>query len=181
MKKLLSLIPLVVLLGAGCAKQPDLPLYTAPTSTALPPVAATSTTNGAQSVKIYMIAMGDGTITSSTIGCGDTVVAVDRSIPATTTPLTAALNELLAQHQQYYGESGLYNALYQSNLHVDSVAIVNGVATVKLSGATVLGGECDDPRAVEQLTRTVLQFNTVTKAAIFINGKTLGETFSERG
>lgn len=180
MKKLFSFLPLIVLLGAGCTNQPDLPLYRAPTSTTLPPV-ATTTNAGTQTVKMYMIAMGDGSLASSTIGCGDTVVAVDRSIPATTTPLTAALNELLAQHQQNYGESGLYNALYQSHLRIDSVAVVNGVATVKLSGTTMLGGECDDPRAIEQLTRTVLQFNTVTKAAIFINGKTLEETFSERG
>ena len=49
-------------------------------------------------------------------------------------PLTAALNELFNLKTQTLGESGLYNALYQSDVRIDRVAIVNGRAEVALSG-----------------------------------------------
>jgi spore germination protein GerM len=75
----------------------------------------------------------------------------------------------------------LYNALYQSDLQVESVSIVDGIATINLTGRLLMGGECDNPRIQAQLEQTVLQFPTVTKAEIFINGKTLADALSLKG
>jgi hypothetical protein len=92
--------------------------------------------------------------------------------------LRAALVALLSVKDQTYGQSGLYNALYQSNLQVDSLSIDGSKASVYLSGSLVMGGECDNPRVQAQLEQTVRQFPTVTKAAIFVNGRPLADVLS---
>ena len=128
---------------------------------------------GTQRVNIYMIGLEGGSV-----GCGDQVVAVRRDIPKTPAPLTAALNLLLAQKSQYYGESGLYNALYQSNLRIASISR-NGTAwTIRLTGSLLLGGVCDGPRVKAQLEQTALQFSTVKSVRYYVNGKTLESLLS---
>ena len=80
-----------------------------------------------------------------------------------------------------YGESGLYNALYQSDLQVESISLENGKAEIYLTGTMMLGGECDNPRVEAQLKQTALQFSTVQEVSIYINGKLLSEVLSLRG
>lgn len=131
-------------------------------------------------IKIYLTAIDDNGKSGEMIGCGDSVVPVVRSIASTTAPLSAALSELLNLKGQYYGQSGLYNALYQSNLKLDKATVQNGTAIINLSGNLLLGGVCDDPRVEAQLTQTVLQFSTVKSADIYINNKPLKEVLSEK-
>lgn len=141
------------------------------------PVAPEATV-GPQVVKIFFIALEDNGKSGMAVGCGDSVVPVEVQIEPTQGVLRAGLEALLQYKKQYYGESGLYNALYQSDLQVDQVRIVNGEAQVNLVGQMQLGGECDDPRFGAQIEQTVLQFNTVQSAAITINGKPLKEVLS---
>ncbi len=126
-----------------------------------------------QRVNIYMIGLESGSV-----GCGDEVVAVRRDIQKTQAPLTAALTLLLAQKSQYYGESGLYNALYQSNMRIGSISR-NGTAwTIRLTGSLVLGGTCDAPRVKAQLEQTALQFSTVKSVRYYVNGQPLESLLS---
>jgi LysM repeat protein len=118
-----------------------------------------------ESVQVYLIALGDGTI-----GCGDGVVPVRRNIEPTRAPLTTAIQELLSIKQRMYGQSGLYDALYQSNLRIDSIDLNQGVASIRLSGELRLNGDCDQARVKAQLQQTALQFEAVYKVEIFING-----------
>ena len=135
-----------------------------------------------QMVKIYMIAVDDNGQSGTLVGCGDSVVPVVVQIPATQGVLRAALEKLVSIKDQYYGQSGLYNALYQSDLKVESVSIDgNGKASVYLTGKLQMGGECDTPRVEAQLKQTVLQFQTVADVVIFINGKPLAEVLSLKG
>lgn len=143
-----------------------------PTFTPVPPSANTT------QVKIFLIAIGDNGVSGPMIGCGDSAIAVTRVVPETRAPLTAALNQLLSLHDKFLGQSGLYNALYQSNLQLQSVTLVSGVATINLTGSLSLGGECDNPRVEAQLADTALQFSTVRTANIFLNGKPLKEVLS---
>lgn len=131
-------------------------------------------------VKLYLIAIDDQGKSGEKIGCGDSAVSVTRTVETTTKPLTAAYQELLSLKDQYYGQSGLYNALYQSDLKLDSATVVDGIATVHLSGKMQLGGVCDNPRVEAQLKNTILQFPTVKKAVVFINGKLLEQVLSEK-
>jgi len=135
-------------------------------------------TPAAQFVLVYLIALEDDGQSGIPVGCGDSAVPVQVEIQPTQAVLKAALEELLSIKSQYYGESGLYNALYQADLSVDSVNISGGKGTVYLTGSLNLGGVCDNPRLQAQLEQTVLQFPTVTEADIFINGKSLADAIS---
>lgn len=136
---------------------------------------------GTTRVKIALIAVGDEGKSGSQIGCGDSIVLVNQDVPKTQAVLKAALEKLFALKSQYFGESGLYNALYQSNIRVEHVAIANGKAAINLSGQLQLGGVCDNPRVEEQIRHTALQFPTVTSVAVFLNGKSLESQLSEKG
>ena len=149
----------------------------APTATVVPP----GTPTGPQYVQIYLIAIGDNGQSGPAVGCGDSAVAVQVEITPTLGVLRAAMESLLSIKDQNYGQSGLYNALYQSDLKVDSVKIENGKATVNLTGTLQLGGECDNPRVQAQLEQTVRQFPTITDVAIFINGQPLADVLSLKG
>ncbi len=135
----------------------------------------------AHTVQVFLIAVGDNGQTGSQVGCGDSAVPVQVQTPPTSQVLQAALTSLLSIKEQFYGQSGLYNALYQSDLRVESITIVAGKASVYLTGTLLMGGECDTPRVRAQLELTILQFPTVSEADIFINGKPLADVLSLKG
>lgn len=131
-----------------------------------------------QILKIFLVAIDDNGASGPVIGCGDSLVAVDVQVPQTVAVLRASLNALLAIKSSTYGQSGLYNALYQSNLDIENLFIKDGVAYIYLKGELVQGGTCDSPRIEEQLKATALQFSTVQDVKIFINDKPLDEVLS---
>jgi hypothetical protein len=143
-------------------------------SSAKPTATAQSNTT---EVMIFLVALEDNGKVGEKVGCGDSVVGVKQTVD-TTSPLKSAFEKLLAIKTQYYGQSGLYNSLYQSNLTVDSAVITNQKATIKLSGQVQLGGECDDPRFIEQLKQTALQFSSVKEVEIFINNKPIDQVIN---
>lgn len=128
-------------------------------------------------VQVPLIAMS----TNGPLGCGDTVVMVTRNVSATIAPLTAAVQQLLSIHDRFYGQSGLYDPLYNTNLAVQSVTINNGLATIKLTGKLSLGGECDDPRVAAQFDALGHQFSSVQKVQVFINGTPLENLLGGKG
>ena len=136
-------------------------------------------------VNIYLVAIEDNGKSGKLIGCGDSLVGAQVKYGLARGADTAkdTLTKLFAVKDQYYGESGLYNALYQSDLKVDSLTVdANKKATLKLSGAMMLGGVCDNPRFEEQIRATVLQFKDLyTDIEIFVNDKPLKELLSGQG
>jgi hypothetical protein len=124
---------------------------------------------------IYLIAIGDDGQSGKEIECDDSVVPVEVPIGPTIAPLRAALSKLLSIKAREYGESGLYNALYRSDLTLEDVGIFNREAVIRLSGTLTLGGVCDEPRVRAQLEETALQYPTVDSVSIFINGVPLGQ------
>jgi len=138
--------------------------------------AAASTTQPTMAVDLYYIALNDAGANGDAIGCGDSVIPIEKTINYTATPLSAALGLLLSDHSRWYEnnkKSGLSNALAASSLSVQSVNIQSDIAIINLKGKYVSGGECDDPRIVAQIEKTVMQFPNVTSAQIFINGRLL--------
>lgn len=131
-----------------------------------------------EQAQIYLVALGDAGRSGMAIGCNDSLVPVTVNIEPTIIPLDAALEELLAVDSRTYGQSGLYNALYRSDLIVDGVVIENGEALIELSGEIITGGFCDEPRIEQQLWQTALQYETVDSVTIYVNGKPLNEIFS---
>ena len=151
---------------------------TAPTSTvAAPP---TSTTAAERNVKIVLIALEDNGQSGMLVGCGDSAIPINVTIPRTQAVLRAALEKLFSAKQQFYGESGYYNALYQSDLQVEKVTIEQRKATIHLTGTIMLGGTCDAPRVEAQIEQTALQFSTVSDVAVFVNDVPLEDVLSTR-
>jgi spore germination protein GerM/predicted small lipoprotein YifL len=129
---------------------------------------------GAQGAQIYLIALEDDGASGEPVGCGDSLVPVEVQLGSTPTPLEDAMKALLAVKDEFYGQSGLYNALHMSELRFEQAIIYDdGTAVIDLSGAVEFGGECDLPRFKAQLEATATQFDTVDRAAIFINGQPL--------
>jgi hypothetical protein len=131
-------------------------------------------------VQIYFIALGDQGASGPEIGCGDSVIPVTVNIEPTTAPLTAAFERLLAVDEEYYGQSGLYNALHRSDLSIDSATVENGQATVYLSGDLEVAGTCEGPRIEAQIRQTADQFSTVGESTVYINGERLENIVSLR-
>jgi hypothetical protein len=124
----------------------------------------------------YLIALGDNGQSGILVGCQDSLIAI--TIPiwptgSTEERIEVTLSVLLSYHDEYFGESGLYNALYRNTATVDSVTVAGGVATVNLTGTIPSGGVCDDPRIVGQLEQTVLAVPGITDVVLRLNGQPL--------
>lgn len=114
-------------------------------------------------------------------GC-DRVVMVTRRVPSTQAPLTAALNELFALEATTV--SGWHNFIARTNdtLSFERAEVENGTARVYLTGSlSGLAGVCDDPRTRTQIEETALQFPTVDRVEIYLNGERTDLTPDERG
>ena len=146
-----------------------------PTSTESAPTASTE-----QIVKIFLIALEDNGQSGTRVGCGDSAIPVTVTIPKTQGVLRAALEKLLSAKKQFYGESGYYNALYQSDLQVAKVTIEQGKAIIHLTGTIMLGGTCDAPRLEAQIEQTALQFSTVSDVVVFVNDVPLEDILSSK-
>lgn len=165
------------------------PTLVIPTATQVQPVPPTSTmpatippsaTAAEQTVKIVLIELEGNGQSGPLVGCGDSAIPITVTIPHTQGVLRAALEKLLSAKQQFYGESGYYNALYQSDLQVASVKIEQGKAIIHLTGTIMLGGTCDAPRVEAQIEQTALQFSTVSDVAVFVNDVPLEEVLSTK-
>jgi hypothetical protein len=154
---------------------------TAATSAATSAQAAPSPAAAQTTVQVFLIAVGDNGQSGNLIGCGDSAIPVQVAIPATEGVLRAALQALFSVKDQYYGQSGLYNALYQSDIQVGTVTIESGTAIINLTGTLGLGGECDNPRVEAQIEQTAFQFPTVKRVLVFLNGRALEDVLSLKG
>jgi hypothetical protein len=153
-----------------------------PPTSVLPTITTVPSTSTAaqQTVKIFLIALEDNGQSGLLVGCGDSAIPITVTIPQTQGVLRAALERLLSAKQQFYGESGYYNALYQSDLDLENVTIEEGKAIIHLTGTVMLGGVCDAPRVEAQIEQTALQFSTVSDVAVFINDTPIEEVLSQQ-
>ncbi len=150
-----------------------------PTTTTTQPTTTPTGSVRETTVQFYMISIDDNGNSGKMIGCGDSVVSVSRRTVERGAPIEISLRELLAEKNQYDGN--LYNALYQSNLTLDSVTNDNGKAIVRLSGTVLTNGSCDDPRFEAQIEETALQFSSVNEVEVLINGINMKDIFDQSG
>jgi hypothetical protein len=144
----------------------------------LPLAASAQRLAATENATIYMVALNDNGQSGIPIGCGDSLIPVTVEVSAATTTegkITAALQKLFSFHDPYYGMSGLYNALYENTLVVDSVVVYGSTAGIILSGGTGSRGVCDEPRIEGQIAQTVLQFAGLTNVVIILNGGPLAD------
>lgn len=188
---------LLLVLAAACTPTVEAPVPTvspSPTQTSSPteipptPTATlmsgppTSVPSRPLTVLIYLVAIGDNGASGSLIGCGDSLVGVEIAVEPSQAVLRNALTELFnLSPEMTFGQSGLYNALYLSDLQIASVEVVESEAIIRLTGSLVYGGECDIPRIEAQLTQIALQFDTIDSVSIYVNDTPLAELLDLRG
>lgn len=127
---------------------------------------------------LFYIAVGDEGISGPQIGCGDSIVATETAPMEFTDQVGAAISTLLASDESEHGESGLRNALAESELNYISARVADDTVTVELSGQVQSGGTCDDPRIIEQLKYTAMTAAGTGNAVIRLNGEDLEQVLS---
>lgn len=142
-------------------------------------------------VSFALIALEDDGASGTAVGCGDSAVLVTSEIPEsnfnyTSQRIELALEALFVLSESSYGESGLYNALYQSDLEVSSVELTEVLGQqnieIELTGTLQSGGVCDDPRIVAQIEETaVANANESATISIKVNGEALETYFDLSG
>lgn len=113
-------------------------------------------------------------------GC-DRVVMINREIAATSSVLNAAMRELFAEEREEV--SGAFNFITRTNdtLMFERATIEAGTAHIYLTGSlSGLAGVCDDPRAQIQIEETALQFPSVARVEIYLNGTKTNLTPSQQ-
>jgi len=131
-----------------------------------------------QTVTIFLVAIEDKGISGIKIGCDDSLIPVDVTVSSDLTTPWSALSALLNLDETYFGESGLYNALHQSNLEIQSYETFEGKTKVYLEGELMLGGVCDTPRVEEQILATIQQDDQIEELEVYVNGVLLQEVLS---
>ncbi|HEV7503491.1 MAG TPA: GerMN domain-containing protein [Thermoanaerobaculia bacterium] len=161
------LLPLVVLAGLTCCARRD---------SAQGLEAGTRTSK----VQVYVIALHNQGTAGRSDGCGGRSVPLDLDLPAPAPALEGALSALLTL-QEGAADKDLYNALAHSPLKVDRIDRTGPEVRVYLSGYVEIGGDCDGPRILAQLTETALQFHDIQHAQFFLDGKPLQGVLSGKG
>jgi hypothetical protein len=130
--------------------------------------------------RIFLISLEDKGAAGPAVGCGDSAVPVDVDLPAPKPALWGSLEAVLSAGKRYENQ-GLYNALANSPLRIEKIERTGGTARIYLAGYLEIGGECDSPRVLSQLTETATQFQDVDKAELFLDGKPLEGLLSGKG
>jgi hypothetical protein len=105
---------------------------------------------------------------SGSFGCGVDVELVPFDVPETLAVLDASYQMLFTLPHEPLPEFRNTVVSYE-NLQYDSVAIVDGVAKLKLNGSLYGPGHCAEPELRGQISRTALQFPTVDTVEVYLN------------
>jgi hypothetical protein len=109
---------------------------------------------------------------------GDGLVPIEIEVAPTKRVLRAAIEALLSLPKSARAD-GLINALADSQLRVDDVTLVDGKATISLSGQLIVAGTSAEAYATAQLQATARQFPNVKEVVVLVNGCRL--PLGERG
>lgn len=150
------------------------------TSTPTPTETATATLppptpSGEDAIYIYYMLLDNG----GPVGCGDTAIKINTGLWRTgdvAQDTATALKRLFASHYKDMGN--LYNALYASNIKVDTVSFkaFDGIISIRLSGTYGRTDDrCDNSRSRAQVWSTIRQFSDVKTIDILLNGNLLGD------
>ncbi len=132
-----------------------------------------------KNTQIFVVAL-DGselikTVDGEMIGCDDKLLRVD--LGKSVSPRVSL--EKLFDYQS--NEEGVYNAFANGGpIIIDSFDMVDGKAIVYLSANGLGGGTCDAPRIMQQLEKTLLQFDNINSTEIYFNNELIGDYLSER-
>jgi hypothetical protein len=129
--------------------------------------------------KIYMIAEGDKGKQGKKFGCDDSLVAIERQVVSGST-LSDVYQDFLDVRDQKFEDTDLINALYQSDLHLDSASIQAHTAHIFLSGTLKKpADDCERQRIQAVLEEPAKQFEGVKEVDLKINNIALEEALKQ--
>lgn len=131
-------------------------------------------------VRVFLISPEDGGALGRKVGCSDSAVPVEVVLPRPRPALEGSLEALFSLEGRYHGASGLYNPIYASPLEIEAIQRVGPEARIRLGGYVEIGGDCDGPRILAQLTETALQFSDVQRVTFFMGDKPLRQLLAGR-
>lgn len=146
---------------------------------ALTPLPTATRAPGAQllepvtSVQLFFVAPGDNGQTGPDLGCGNSLVPVERRVDPTLQPLSVAMELLLALPDDA-GPQGLRNALGGSGLRLEGVDVTDTGIVVRLAGTLPPLAECEARAARAQLLATARQLLEVP-TTVLLDGSPLVE------
>lgn len=129
----------------------------------------------------YYVAIGDNGQSGTLIACQDSLVKVDTPSITYTNKAKATFTQQLEDHNQYYGQSGLYNPLYLSRLNYQSYITNDNKVTINLKGDLKLAGDCDGARVRAQLERVAKSSIDKDNITIKINNTDISDISSLKG
>lgn len=127
--------------------------------------------NGFTLIQVPLVSYQSGQI--GPFGCGAYITFTSLEIPETTGVLHAVYDNIFNQiSSDVSGENAdIQNVIAtQTGLTYDSVEIVNGAASLYLSG-TIMTNSCADPAFRGQIEAAAFQFDTVESLTVFVNGQ----------
>lgn len=127
--------------------------------------------NGLTLIQVPLVSYQSGQI--GPFGCGAYITFSPFEIPETTGVLNAVYDNMFNQIPIEMGgdASDIQNiTATQTGLTYDSVEIVNGAASLYLSG-TIMTNSCADPAFRGQIEAAAFQFDTVESLTVFVNGQ----------
>jgi len=120
---------------------------------------------GKETVSIYFGQQGDDSCVN--------VFAVEREIEKTEAVARAAIEELIKGPTEEEKAAGYFTGI-KSNVRINKLTIIDGTAKVDFDEALEegVGGSCMVSEIRQQIIQTLMQFETVKKVIISINGRT---------
>lgn len=139
-------------------------------------------------LQVALIKMADNGKNDELVGCGDSIVLVDKSVEGEDFIDSRKVSEALELlfETDALNQSELYNSLANSkNLAISSVNISenpgNTVIQVDIVGEMMSAGTCDDPRIKEQIYSTIEANAEADEIKVTINGEDLEGYFNMAG
>ena len=113
------------------------------------------------------------TTDGGTIGCGAKLFFAPHAVPKTTAVLDATYRLLFdLKPNPEIPADGFRNVVgAYTQLFYDRVTLQNGVAQLYLTGTMYGPGHCAEPELRAQIDQAALQFPTVQKLEVYLNGK----------
>lgn len=130
---------------------------------------------------VFLISLEDGGVEGPRSDCGDSAVPVEVTLARRAPALRGSLEALLSLREPWDTRTGFYNALHGSRLEIDRIERAGPEARIHLKGYLEIGGACDSPRVLSQLTETALQFADVQRATFYLAGKPLAGLLAGKG
>ncbi|MBS3903148.1 MAG: GerMN domain-containing protein [Anaplasmataceae bacterium] len=127
---------------------------------------------GSETTKLKVFFSSDDLSGEGNVDC-EKIFAVERVVPKTTAVAKAALEELLKGPTAGEKKNGYHTSL-NSGITLQSIIIQNGVAKADFSKELNAGvaGSCRVGTIRAQIEKTLLQFSTINKVEISVNGET---------